>query len=92
MTRHRSNAFTAATLTPDQHADLRALHLNQHHYLAPLRRKLLHRLGLITPTEPPRSAGERRGKRPARAHALTEAGLVAMTANEQTAQQGIANG
>lgn len=76
MTRDRdTGAITVDTLTPAQISDLRALAVNQRHPLAPNRRKLLHRLGLITPIEPPREPYDGHGKRKPRAHAVTEAGM-----------------
>lgn len=73
-----TDSITLASLTASHIADLRAVAANPRHVLQPQRRDLLKRLGLIVPTEPPRSPRMDgvllRGPRP-RAHALTPLGV-----------------
>lgn len=67
-------ATTIANLTPAHISDLRGIAANPRHRMQPQRRDLLHRLGLIVYTEPPRAPHDGRSNPPPRAHALTELG------------------
>lgn len=71
-------AHTVDTLDASHVADLRSVDANPRHVLQPQRRKMLVRLGVLAPCEPPREPGDGPRNPPARAHVVTAKGREAM--------------
>lgn len=73
-----SGAHTVDTLENAHYRDLRSVRANPRFNLAPVRRDMFRRLGLIKPSEPPRKPGLKRRPPAPRGYVLTDTGNMVL--------------